>query len=104
MTDRDEVVSFHVGDADLLFLGVATALAARYEMRRKGGGVPLPGFPQSDPRALDLLLMGLLRGAAVALDDVPERWITVNGTPETLERLRALAAGEDESDPAPGLA
>lgn len=91
MSSPDDDVTFHVGDNDLAFLGLAAVLGARFQARRKGASVPLPGFPQSAGHAVQLLLVGAAAGESFALDDVPELSISVTGQRETIKKLVALA-------------
>lgn len=93
----DDFGPFHVGDSDLVFLGVAAVLAARWHMRRKGGSVPVAGFPQSDDHAFQLLLLGIRKGVSIPLDDVPDVGIAVYSSRDVFRRLKAWA-GETEHD------
>jgi hypothetical protein len=66
-------------------------MAARYEMARKGGSVPLPNFPHDDAEAVQMLLDGIALAREVPLDDVPELSVQVHADREVLERLLAFA-------------
>ena len=93
--------TYFIGDSDLPLLGVAAALAARWQMIRKGGTVPLPGFPQDDEHAKGLLIAGILAGMSVPLDDVPDLHVELfMDDDRVLDQLRALAASiaDEESD------
>ena len=93
-----EHINFHVGDSDLRFLGFMAALAARYEMIRKGsqlGG--LTGFAGSAVEAVAMLKDGIEWSEAVPLDDVPELSITIHGEREAVLRWREWVR-ELESD------
>ena len=97
--DSDEI-TFLVGDSDIRLLGIAAALAARYEARRKGGKVRgLPGYPASDSHALDLLREGLEVGASIPPDDVPRLKVGLYLTREVIAQLREL---DHSIDPGPG--
>jgi hypothetical protein len=75
----DDHQTFYVGDADLVLLGLAAALAARYESRRKGGMVRnIEGYPQGDQHAVELVRRGIELAASVAPDDVPELEIGIS--------------------------
>ncbi len=82
---------FHVGDSNLVFLGLASGLLARYHMRRKGGSVPLKGFPHSDSHALALVREGVEMAATVALDDVPELGISVDAESQVIKWILSKA-------------
>ena len=79
--------SYDIGDGDLLFLGMAAVLAARFQARRKGARITLATYPQSDPDAIDLLRIGMDDGTRFPLDDVPEVKITVHMDSKLLHRI-----------------
>lgn len=98
-----EDVSFHIGDSDLVLLGIAAVLTARHEMIRKRGDVGLSESSESDQHALELLHRGLLIGIGVPLDDVPKISMSIHGQRPTINEVRALGRGGDEGyrpDPA----
>src|SRR5690606_424485 len=96
MTKKQDHGTYCIGDSDLFFLGFAAAIAARWQMLRKGGTVPLPGFAHSDVEAVELVLAGLLAGAVQPLDNVPPIYMAVEGADDDLDALlqtaRALGA------------
>lgn len=102
MSDDDkDLHDFHIGDADLALLGVAAAVAARYQARRKGSLTRgLPAFPQSDVDAIDLLKAGVEVGGALPLDDVPEVFVRISAQSKVLKWLLDMsrAAEDDDAD------
>ena len=94
MADAENRIDFMVGDSDLYFLGVAAALAARWHLLRKQGGMRgYQGFPQSDQDAIRLVGRGLAVGAAMPADDVPELFVSVHVERDVLARL-----GEEQGE------
>jgi len=102
MADTD-AITFIVGDSDLVFLGVAAAMAARYEALRKSkmrrDGVPMSSaLPVNDADALAQVRLGVELGALASLDDVAEIVIEVSSSKDTWRRLKRLATRPEGAD------
>ena len=101
MADDSDLTTFFVGDSDLVFLGLAAGLAARFQLRRKGGGGPGPQYPVNDIDAMELLLRGIRAAARFAADDVPRIRIAVHAEGPAINHLLAMAqqSAEDMETP-----
>lgn len=97
----DELVYYLVGDSDLVFLGLAAALAARWHFHRKGGRMRgYEGFPQNDTDAIDLVQKGLRLGSEIPPDDVTDLFIQAVAPREVINGL-LRRAGHPELPPPP---
>lgn len=86
--------TFFIGDSDLVLLGMAAGVAARWQMLRKGGSIRLAGFPQDDAHAIELVKQGIALAEAIPLDDIPELTIIVKGDRAAVQRLRTLSSSD----------
>lgn len=106
MTNDEKVVGLYwPGDAEVVLIGLAAALAARWHARRKG-------YRQieSDAAAIELLGEGIELAESIPLDDVSDVRVAIDADSATLRRLKEMAPDEwtlrrrleDEDDDAEG--
>jgi len=86
------------GGADLRFLGMAAAMAARDQARRRNGVARgSSGFAQSDLHAVHMFMEGAMVGMMAPLDDVPTLLVAIDCEDrEAISRLRETARALDE--------
>jgi hypothetical protein len=82
VADESEQI-FYIGDgvADLVLLGIAATLAARYQSARKHG----QGLTDAD--VTELVMSGIAEGISLPLDDVPEVRVAIHAPEEVMKRL-----------------
>lgn len=81
------------GSADLRFLGMAAAMAARDQARRRNGVVRgSSGFAHSDLHAVHMFMEGAMVGMMAPLEDVPALLVAIDGEDrDAISRLRETA-------------